>query len=125
MKYLIDAHEFSFNKIKNGSRKIAINLYDKSTQRIKIKDILDIRNISSGEHIECQIKGIALFDNFNDLVDAITPQALGYSDKNEVMVRLNRMFSKELQISLNAVAFYLEPLSEKLNFIERGEYERD
>ena len=125
MKYLIDVHEFSFNKIKNGSRKIAIHLFDKNTQKIKIGDILDIHNISNSEHLECYVKGIAIFDNFEDLTDSLTPQALGYDNKKEVMVRINRMFSKELQQNLNSVAFFLEPQLERTRLIERGQFERD
>ncbi len=125
MKYLIDVHEFSFNKIKNGSRKIAIHLFDKNTQKIKIGDILDIHNISNREHLECYVKGIAIFDNFEDLTDSLTPQALGYDNKKEVMVRISRMFSKELQQNLNAVAFFLEPNIERTRLIERGQFERD
>lgn len=124
MKYIIDAHEFSFNKIKNGSRKIAIHLFDKNAQKIKINDILEIRNISNKESLECVVKGLAIFDNFNDLTDSLTPQALGYKNKEEVLIRINRMFSKELQQNLNSVAFFLEPRYERVNFIERGEYER-
>ena len=124
MKYIIDAHGFSFNKIKNGSRKIAIHLFDKNAQKIKINDILEIRNISNKESLECIVKGLAIFDNFNDLTDSLTPQALGYKNKEEVLIRINRMFSKELQQNLNSVAFFLEPRYERVNFIERGEYER-
>jgi len=125
MKYTINIHEFSFNKIKNGSRKIAIHLFDKHTQKIKINDILDLHNSADNEHIECQIKGIAIFDNFEDLVDSLSPQALGYDNKTEVLVRVNRMFSKDLQQSLNAVAFFLSPISSpKINFIDRGAIER-
>lgn len=124
MKYIIDAHEFSFNKIKNGSRKIAIHLFDKNAQKIKINDILEIRNISNKESLECIVKGLAIFDNFNDLTDSLTPQALGYKNKEEVLIRINRMFSKELQQNLNSIAFFLEPRYERVNFIERGEYER-
>jgi len=124
VKYIIDAHEFSFNKIKNGSRKIAIHLFDKNAQKIKINDILEIRNISNKESLECIVKGLAIFDNFNDLTDSLTPQALGYKNKEEVLIRINRMFSKELQQNLNSVAFFLEPRYERVNFIERGEYER-
>ena len=124
MKYIIDAHEFSFNKIKNGSRKIAIHLFDKNAQKIKINDILEIRNISNKESLECIVKGLAIFDNFNDLTDSLTSQALGYKNKEEVLIRINRMFSKELQQNLNSVAFFLEPRYERVNFIERGEYER-
>ncbi len=124
MKYSIDVHEFSFNKIKNGNRKIAVNLFDKNSQKIKINDILDIRNISTNERLNCIVKGIAFFDNFDDLIEALTPQSLGYNNKTEVLVRLNRIFTKELQQSLNAVAFFIEPQYEKINIIERGEYER-
>ena len=125
MKYIINVHEFSFNKIKNGVRKVAIHLFDKNTQKIDIGDILDIHNSSSGEHIEYLIKGIAIFDNFEDLTDSLTPQALGYDSKEEVIVRTNRMFSEELRQNLNVVAFFLEPYIERGRFIERGQFERD
>ena len=124
MKYPINFHEFSLNKIKNGSRKIAIHVFDKNSQKIKIHDILNIRNISTGENLDCIVKGIALFDNFSDLTDALSPQSLGYDNKAEVMIRINRMFSTELQSNLNAVAFFLEPRYEKVNLIEREEHER-
>ena len=125
MKYIIEVHEFSFNKIKNGSRKIAMHLFDKNTQKIDIGDILDIHNSSNNENIECLIKGIAIFDNFSDMADALSPQALGYKDKQEVMIRVNRIFPEELLKNLNAVAFFLEPKYEKIKQIERGILERD
>ena len=124
MKYIIDAHEFSFNKIKNGTRKIAVHLFDKQTQKVKINDVLEIRNTSNKESLECIVKGLAIFDNFSDLTDSLTPQSLGYTSKEEVLIIINRMYSKELQQNLNAVAFFLEPRYEKVNIIERGEYER-
>ena len=125
MKYIINVHEFSFNKIKNGARKVAIHLFDKNTQKIDIGDILDIHNSSSSEHLEYLIKGIAIFDNFEDLTDSLTPQALGYDSKEEVIVRTNRMFSEELRQNLNVVAFFLEPNVEHERYIERGQFERD
>lgn len=33
MKYQITIHEFSFNKIKSGSRKIGVHLFDKKAQQ--------------------------------------------------------------------------------------------
>ena len=94
-------------------------------KKMDIGDILDIHNSSSGEHIEYLIKGIAIFDNFEDLTDSLTPQALGYDSKEEVIVRTNRMFSEELRQNLNVVAFFLEPYIERGRFIERGQFERD
>lgn len=109
MKHTIDVHEFSFNKIKSGSRKVAVHLFDEKTQKIEINDVLAMRNISTGEQIECTIKGIALFDNFEDLIDIIGATPLGYDNKKEIMIRLNRMYSKEVQDNYSAVAFFLAP----------------
>ncbi len=124
MKYSIDIHDFSFKKIKNGSRRISVHLFDKKAQQIKLDDIIDMRNTSSNEHIECKVKGIAVFDNFNDLVDILGYESLGYNNKKEVMIRLKRIYPEELQKSLNAVAFFLEKITDKSNFFERGEIER-
>lgn len=111
MKYSINIHEFSFNKIKNGSRKVSVHLFDEKAQEIKINDIIDMRNISNGEQITCKIKGIGLFDNFNDLIDCIGAKPLGYDNKKEIMIRLERMFPKKIQDQYSTVAFFLELLS--------------
>lgn len=43
MKYPILVHEFSFNKIKNGSRKVGVHLLDKKSQQVKLHDILEMQ----------------------------------------------------------------------------------
>ena len=115
MKYVLPVHEFSFNKIKNGSRRVGVHLLDKKAQQIKIRDVLELHNSSTDEIINGEVLGIAMFDTFNDLVDAITPQALGYLDKKEVMLRVERIFPKEARDALNCVAFYIRPIVEKVN----------
>lgn len=124
MKYSLDVHEFSFNKIKNGTRKIGIHIFDKNAQLIKLYDILDMRNSATGEHLDCKVTGIAIFDNFSDLVDALGPQSLGYHNKNEVMIRLSRLYPAALQNKLNVVAFFLQPQMEVVRHIVRDEMER-
>ncbi len=124
MKYNIDVHEFSFNKIKNGQRKIALHLFDKLAQKIKIYDVLDMRNMSTNEHLECKVLGIGIFDNFDDLVNSLGAEALGYGNKEEVLVRLARIYPAELQKHLSVVAFFLERVNERVRRMERGEIER-
>ena len=124
MKYSLPVHEFSFNKIKNGTRKVGVHLFDKNAQQIKIHDTLELCNSSNGEKICCDVLGIAIFDNFNDLVDALTPQALGYSNKKEVMLRLDRIFPIDTQKSCNCVGFFLKMIDDNVNFNMRPELER-
>lgn len=123
MKYSIEIHDFSFKKIKSGKRKIAIHLFDKRTQKIKLNDILILNHAETKEQLKCTIKGIAFFDNFSDLIDALSPEALGYTNKEEILIRLNRIYSQELQNALNVVAFFLAPHFDKTNIIERGQME--
>ncbi len=124
MKYSIQVHEFSFNKIKNGTRKIGVHLFDKQAQQIKLHDVLEMHNSSNGEILNCEVMGIAIFDNFSDLVDALTPQALGYDNKKEVMIRLARVYPEKMQKAMNAVGFFTRPLVEKVNIKYRPEMER-
>ncbi len=124
MKYQITIHEFSFNKIKSGSRKIGVHLFDKKAQQVKIHDTLEMQNASTGERIECEVTGIAIFDNFSDLIDALGAHTLGYDNKEEVMIRLNRIFPQEAQQSLNAVGFFLKLLIDHRKANHRPEIER-
>ncbi len=124
MKYSILVHEFSFNKIKNGTRKIGVHLFDKQAQQIKLHDVLEMHNSANGEILNCEVTGIAIFDNFSDLIDALTPQALGYDNKNEVMIRLARVYPEKMQKAMNAVGFFTRPLVEKVNIKYRPEMER-
>lgn len=113
MKYSMVVHEFSFNKIKSGSRKIGVHLLDKKAQQVKLHDVLEMHNAVTGEELNCEVVGIAIFDNFNDLIDALTPQALGYDNKEEIILRLNRIYSTELQKELDAVGFFIRPIADK------------
>ena len=113
MKYPMIVHEFSFNKIKNGSRKIGVHLLDKKAQQVKLHDVLEMHNEVTGEKLNCEVTGIAIFDNFSDLIDALTPQALGYDNKEEIMLRLERIYSREQQEELNAVGFFIRPIADK------------
>ena len=124
MKYSMLVHEFSFNKIKSGNRKIGVHLLDKKAQQIKLHDVLEMHNSSTGEELDCEVTGIAIFDNFSDLVDALTPQALGYDNKEEIMIRLNRIYSEDMQKELDAVGFFIRPMADKEYVRYRPENER-
>lgn len=124
MKHVLSVHEFSFNKIKKGTRRVGVHLLDKQMQKVKLHDVIEMHNVSDGDVLECEVVGIAIFDNMEDLVDAIGPHALGYDNKEEVMVRVNRLFSKEMQDTFNAVGFYLRPVVSWARVMSRSEYER-
>ena len=114
MKHTIPVHDFSFNKIKNGSRKISIHLLDKRVQQINLHDTLEVQNTITGETLECEVIGTAIFDDFSDLIDALGPQSLGYDDKKEIMLRLERVYPPEACNALNAIAFFIKLIQEPM-----------
>ena len=107
MKYQMDLGEFSFNKIKSG-RRVDMRLFDKKRQSLKIGDTIEYVNTNNpAERIEC-----------------LTPQMMGYDNKNEVLVRLNRAYSKEMQKNFNVVAIFIKDVTPPIIEILRGENER-
>lgn len=124
MLYKMDLSEFSFNKIKAG-RKVDLRLFDKKRQSLKIGDTIEYENINNPkEHLKCLVLGLAIFDNFSNLVDCLTPQMLGYKDKEEVMLRVNRGYSLEQQKNFNVTAIFIRNLTPSFELVRDENYER-
>lgn len=116
---------FHLIKSKTEAEKSGYICLIRKASRLKLHDILEMHNRANGEVIECEVKGIAIFDNFKDLVEALSPQALGYDSEEEVLIRLNRMYSIDLQRELNAVAFFIAPSFVNMRRLDRGALERE
>lgn len=123
--YQFGIHEFSFNKIKNGSRKVAVHIFDKQAQQLKIGDVLEVSNMKTGEKLSRKVKGVAIFNNFQDLVESLTPQALGYETAEEVLVRLRRLYTSQQMEDFNAVGFFLEKPQKNFRVMVRQEIGRE
>ncbi len=124
MQYKMELSEFSFNKIKAG-RKVDMRLFDKKRQSLKIGDIIEYENINNPrERMACLVLGTAVFDNFSNMVDCLTPQMLGYSNKEEVILRLNRAYSLEQQKDFNVMAIFLRNITPSLSLTREANYER-
>lgn len=124
MQYKMDLSEFSFNKIKAG-RRVDMRLFDKKRQSLKIGDMIEYENINNPhEHIECLVQGMAVFDNFSNMIDCLTPQMLGYDDKEEIILRLNRAYSLDLQKNFNVVAIFIKNVAPALNLTRSDNFER-
>lgn len=124
MQYKMDLSEFSFNKIKAG-RRVDMRLFDKKRQSLKIGDMIEYENINNPhEHIECLVQGMAVFDNFSNMIDCLTPQMLGYDNKEEIILRLNRAYSLDLQKNFNVVAIFIKNVASALNLTRSANFER-
>ena len=126
MKYQMELSEFPFNKIRFEGRKVDIRLFDKKRQSLKIGDIIEYINTNNPtERMECKVMGLAFFDNFDNLVDCLGPQMIGYADKREVLLRLNRAYALDEQRKFNVVAIFIRDISSAVREILRDSLERD
>ncbi len=124
MQYKMDLSEFSFNKIKAG-RRVDMRLFDKKRQNLKIGDVIEYENINNPrERMECLVLGTAVFDNFSNMVDCLTPQLLGYDNKEEVILRLNRAYSLEMQKDFNVMAIFIKNVTSAPALTREAYYER-
>lgn len=124
MQYKMDLSEFSFNRIKAG-RKVDMRLFDKKRQSLKIGDVIEYENLNNPhEHLLCQVLGTAVFDNFGNMVDCLTPQLLGYDNKEEVILRLNRAYSLEQQKDFNVMAIFIQNITSTQVITREAYFER-
>lgn len=93
------------------------------------------------------VRGVVVFERFDDIIELFPLRIFGYDNKEEVKVRINRRYSFEEQLRQHAMGIILMPLQDesiekrhgdeyipnveqkkaellKLRYAERSEYER-
>ena len=113
-KRTIRVYPFSYNKIIGGVRKIDIRPYYKSLQSLRVGDTITYVNIETGQETTREIKGIALFPDFETLIRMLPPEMIGYSDREEIRVRIERMYTLEEQKEFGVCALFIEEPSIKM-----------
>ena len=122
-KKIIRVYPFAYNKILGGQRKIDIRPYTPYLQALRVGDMLEYVNLETNTSLTREIKGIALFPDFETLIRMLPPEMIGYSDREEIRVRIERMYSKEEVEKYGACALFIEEpsikMQMKMNSLER------
>ena len=58
------------------------------------------------------------------MIDYLTPQLMGYDNKEEILIRLNRAYSIKQQKDFNVIAIFIEDITPPLLETLRGAKER-
>ena len=66
------------------------------------------------EKLLTQLRGMAIFENFEDMVDYLTPELLGYDSKDELMLRFERLYPAEMVSKFNLVGLFVKNMSSEL-----------
>lgn len=123
-KVIISVYPFAYNKILGGQRKIDIRPYTKGLHQLRVGDMIEYVNLETKSAISREVKGIALFDNFDTLINLLDPQMIGYSNREEIRLRIERMYSRREQCEFGVCALFIEEPSikrmMKINRLERS-----
>lgn len=124
MKHLIEVYPFAYHKILDGQRKIDLRLYLKRFHDIQIGDTIEYVNAETKGRLLRKVKGFAVFQDFEMLINMVPPEMIGYSSREEIRLRIERMYTKEQQKEYGVCAFFIdEPDAAKvikMNFMERS-----
>ena len=70
-----------FEKIKEGKKTIELRLYDEKRQQIAVGDTIRFENTENSEDVlTATVKGLFLFDSFEELYNALPLTECGYSE---------------------------------------------
>ncbi len=110
MKHIMHLMKFSYDKIVNGSKRIEMRLFDAEHQKIKLNDVIEFICQENNERLLCLVRGLVVFERFDDLIALFPAKIFGYDNKEEVRVRINRRFSYEEQLINHVVGIIIMPL---------------
>ena len=110
MKFTMPMMQLPFRKLLDGSKKIEVRLYTEKCQKVRPNDIIEFECPELGKSALCLVKGFVVFDSANTMVDLLPPEAFGYDNREEIRIRLNRMFLYEDQAHYGVIGFLIECL---------------
>lgn len=110
MKFTMSIMQIPFSKIMDSSKKIELRIYDEKRQKVKVCDVIEFVNASTGEKVKCLVKGLLVFEDFKSLVSFLPASLFGYDSKEEIKLRMERLASEEEQSEYGVVGFVIEPI---------------
>lgn len=114
---MLSLFKFGFDQIVNGTKRIDLRLYEQEYQKIRINDIIEYNCTEVQEKLYCLVRGILVFERFDDMIELFPAKMFGYDNREEIKIRIKRLYSFEEQLSKHVVGFIIMPL--QLNELEK------
>lgn len=83
MIHEMNSWEDAFEKIKEKTKSIEMRLSDKKRSHIKIDDIIEFTNVSSGEKIRCLVTDLLKYSDFEELYQHHNKILIGYGEDED------------------------------------------
>ena len=113
MKHTMHLMRFSYDKIVNGTKRIDLRLFDDEYKKIKLNDIIEYVREDSNKKLICLVRGVVVCERFDDIIELLPVQIFGYDSKEEIKIRVRRIYSFEDQMTHHAIGTIIMPLQEE------------
>ena len=121
MQYKMPIYSIPFRLIKEGKRKVDMRLLDEKRQKLKLNDIIEFIDSRTNESLFCKVKGLLVFNSFDELIDTIPLEMLGtYKDKDEIKLRIRRLYAHQNVENYQVVGIFIELLDIDVLEKDRG-----
>lgn len=107
-KQIIRVYPFAYHKIVDGERKIDIRPYVPALHSIKVGDMVEYVNVETNTSVMREIKGVALFSDFDTMIKMLPPEFIGYASREEVKLRIERMYQQSEQEEYGVCALFID-----------------
>lgn len=123
MHHTLPIMKMPFRKLLDGSKTIDVRLYNDKYQKIRPNDIIEFDCRELNDKATFWVKGFLVFESANTMAEVLPPEIFGYDNKEEVRVRLNRLFLYEDQHKYGLIGIILDPIHEHIRDFEKGSFE--
>lgn len=87
-----------FEKVANGAKIIESRLFDEKRQKINIDDQIEFTCTENpSKKVTTKVKALYRYPNFKNLFSDFSPEYFGSSSKEELIIEIEKIYSKEEQ----------------------------
>ena len=113
MTHYMRLHDKPYKLIKQGKKTIELRLNDEKRQLIKLGDIIEFENRTTGEKIKTVVINLYRYKNFYDLYKNFNKISLGYKENEEADYRdMEKYYSVHEQQIYGVVGIEISLLDE-------------
>lgn len=96
MKHIMKLQAESFNRIKNGTKKIELRLFDEKRQLIKLGDIIEFqKEPDKDDTVETKVVALFNYPTFRDLINDFSIDNFGDENKEILTKNVYTFYSNE------------------------------
>lgn len=112
MKYRMTIRPLALKKIRENGKRIELRLLNEEWRKLRLHDVIEFVSEKEEDKLLCLVHGVIIFETFDEIIDSLPVRYFGYDNKEEVKIRINRLYPLQEQKNHNVIGIFIIPLQE-------------